>query len=93
MLCPLSHVICNSSWHLKSHTWSDTAYRIAMMQGRQQQTAMPMIQARATQNTTKNTSNARKTMQSLQSKSYRNMFNLQKCDKHAIKKLMLNWET
>jgi hypothetical protein len=37
------------------------------MQGRQQQTAIPIMQARATQKTTKNTSNARKTMQSLQS--------------------------
>jgi hypothetical protein len=38
------------------------------MQGRQQQTAIPIMQARATQKTTKNTSNARKTMQSLQSR-------------------------
>lgn len=48
------------------------------MQGRQQHTAIPMMQARATQNTTKNTSNARKTMQSLQSESYRNMFTVPK---------------
>jgi hypothetical protein len=53
----------------KYHTWSETAYRIAIMQGRQQQTAIPTIQARATQNTTKNTSKARKTMQSLQRKT------------------------
>lgn len=36
-----------------------------MIHGRQQQTARPMMLARATQKTTKNTSNARNTMQSL----------------------------
>lgn len=36
-----------------------------MIHGRQQQTAMPMTHARATQKMIKNTSNARKTMQSL----------------------------
>jgi hypothetical protein len=36
------------------------------MQGRQQQTAIPITQAKATQKTAKKTSNARKTMVSLQ---------------------------
>jgi hypothetical protein len=35
------------------------------MHGRQQQTAMPMTHASAMQNTTKNTSNAKNTTQSL----------------------------
>jgi len=39
-----------------------------MIHGRQQQTAIPMMHASATQKTTKKTSNARKTMQSLQNK-------------------------
>jgi hypothetical protein len=39
---------------------------MAMMQGRQQQTAMPITNARAMQKTTKRTSNAKNTMQSLQ---------------------------
>jgi hypothetical protein len=39
-----------------------------MIQGRQQQTAIPMMQAKATQKTTKKTSNAKNTMQSLQKK-------------------------
>ncbi len=39
-----------------------------MIQGRQQQTAMPMTNANATQNTTKSTSNAKNTKHSLQSK-------------------------
>jgi hypothetical protein len=39
-----------------------------MIQGRQQQTAIPMMQAKATQKRTKKTSNARKTMESLQVK-------------------------
>jgi hypothetical protein len=43
---------------------------MAIIQGRQQQTAMPITHARATQNTTKKTSNARKTMESLQGESY-----------------------
>lgn len=47
-------------------TWSATAYKMAIIHGRQQQTAMPMTQASATQKTTKNTSNPRKIIQSLQ---------------------------
>lgn len=38
------------------------------MQGRQQQTAIPITQAKAKQKTTKKTSNAKKTVQSLQRK-------------------------
>lgn len=50
-------------------TWSATAYKMAIIHGRQQQTAMPMIHARATQKRTKNTSKPRKIIQSLQTKS------------------------
>jgi hypothetical protein len=39
---------------------------MAMIQGRQQQTAMPITNANATQNTTKSTSNAKNTKHSLQ---------------------------
>jgi len=47
-------------------TWSARAYRIAMTQGKQQHSAIPMKQATATQNTEKNTSKARNTMVNLQ---------------------------
>lgn len=39
-----------------------------MIHGRQQQTAMPIMHASATQNTTKKTSKARKIIHSLQNK-------------------------
>jgi hypothetical protein len=42
-------------------TWPASAYRIAMTQGKQQHSAIPMKQATATQNTAKNTSKARNT--------------------------------
>ena len=47
-------------------TWPARAYRIAMTQGKQQHSAIPMKQATATQNTEKNTSKARNTMVNLQ---------------------------
>lgn len=47
-------------------TWSATAYKIAMIHGKQQQTAIPMRHATATHITTKNTSNARNVRHSLQ---------------------------
>lgn len=46
-------------------TWSATAYKIAIIQGKQQQTAIPTTQANATQNTTKKTSKIKNNMQSL----------------------------
>lgn len=51
-------------------TWSATAYKSAIIHGRQQQTAIPMTHATATQITTKNTSNAKKVIQSLQKHSH-----------------------
>jgi hypothetical protein len=50
-------------------SWSATAYRIAIIHGRQQQTARPITQANATQNTTKKTSKPRKMIHSLQVKN------------------------
>lgn len=47
-------------------TWPARAYRIAMTQGKQQHSAIPMKQATATQNTAKNTSKARNTTVNLQ---------------------------
>lgn len=49
-------------------TWSATAYKIAIIQGKQQQTAIPTTQANATQNTTKKTSKTKNIMQSLHRK-------------------------
>jgi hypothetical protein len=43
-------------------SWPARAYRIAMTQGKQQHSAIPMKQATTTQNTAKNTSKARNTM-------------------------------
>lgn len=51
-------------------TWSATAYKSAMIHGRQQQTAIPMTHASATQNTTKNTSKPKKIIHSLHTTSY-----------------------
>lgn len=62
---------CNTSFNrttrkfTQCNTWSATAYKIAMIQGRQQQTAIPTMHATATHITTKNTSNAKNVMQSL----------------------------
>lgn len=42
-------------------TWPAIAYNIAMMQGKQQQRAIPIKHAKTTQNMAKNTSNAKKT--------------------------------
>lgn len=47
-------------------TWSVTAYKTAMMQGRQQQIATPTRHAIATQIRTNTTSNARNVIESLQ---------------------------
>lgn len=51
-------------------TWSATAYKSAMIQGRQQQTAIPMIHAKATQKTTKNTSKPKNMIHNLQFKPH-----------------------
>jgi hypothetical protein len=47
-------------------TWPASAYRIAMTQGKQQHSAIPMKKATTTQNTAKNTSKARNTTVNLQ---------------------------
>lgn len=41
-------------------TWPAMAYRIVMIQGKQQHSAIPITKAKATQKIAKNTSNARK---------------------------------
>ena len=58
-------VIGNES---KEITSSATAYKIAIIHGRQQQTARPTTQASATQKTTKKTSKPRNMIHSLQVK-------------------------
>jgi hypothetical protein len=53
----------------KEFTCSATAYIIAMMQGKQQHTAIPIIHTNDTQETTKKTSNVKNATQSLSKSS------------------------
>lgn len=59
---------CYGNESRREITSSATAYRIAIIHGRQQQTARPTTQASATQNTTKKTSKPRNMIHSLQVK-------------------------
>lgn len=58
-----------------SITCSATAYMIAIMHGKQQQTATPIMHASDTQKTTKNTSNARNATQTLSKSEAQDMRN------------------
>lgn len=64
----LDYVTVMGNGSRRELTSSAIAYKIAIIHGRQQQTARPTTQANATQNTTKKTSKPRNMIHSLQVK-------------------------